>query len=231
MEQWRVTILRENLGWSCSLGVWGFLLFFRRGWGDFTGRGYESWLLTCRGSGPPKYNTWPVFIKHFAEHGNYLALCGRFPYYQGGGNSSSSWEADTNTERLKEEEPPKNTGSRGNKRPQAPGSLHSHRKLPDGHLRTFKACKVPPTVGLACGDGPRPLLKPCIVPPPLALPRKRRKSKESGVAQNYTPRPHRRLGASQIHQKKQPEWQHQSSADANRAEHKQRGTSVPRVRD
>lgn len=115
------------------------------------------------------------------------------------------------TERLKGEEPTKNTSSHGNKRPQAPRSLKSDLKLPDRHFSTFKAHKVPPMVGLARRQGPWLLLKRFIVPPASALPRKLKKSKKSRVAQNYTSWPHRRLGASQTHQKKQPKWQHQSS--------------------
>lgn len=59
-------------------------------------------------------------------------------------------------------------------------------------------------VGLAWRQGPRLLLKRFIVPPASALPRKLKKSKKSRVAQNYTSWPHRRLAASQTHQKSNP---------------------------
>lgn len=58
--------------------------------------------------------------------------------------------------------------------------------------------------GLACRKGPWRLLKRFIVPLASALPRKLKKSKKSRVAQNYTSWPHRRLKASQTHQKSDP---------------------------
>lgn len=164
-------------------------------------------------------------------------MCGHFPYCQqgvwGGGDSYELREPSIQAS-LKSSPPhqKKKKGSSGNKRPQAPKRLPSRRKLPAGHFCTFRACKVAPTASLASGQGPRPLPQPCIVPPPLALPRKRQKSKGSGMATElHFAATRKTRGLAKPSKKKPAEWQHQSSGASNWAEHTHRGTSMPEVRD